>query len=379
MPKRKQRRDKDGLYERSDSPYYWASYIDAGGQRVRCSTGIRKSVEGRKEAEALLAKWRLEAHKAKQWDEAPPRAFEELMLAYLKAHHAKRSARHDRFRTKNLLRFFGGQVVNDLRPADVRGFMAARRQEGASPATVNRELALLSGAINWANRELDWDLPNIAAGRRLKEAEGRLRWLTRAEAESLLRAAEREPKASHLPDFIRLALHTGCRAGELLGLEWRRVSLQEGLILLEADHTKAGKRRSVPLNNVARGAIVSRARFRAQHCPGSRWVFAREDGARIQSVRRSFMTACRRAGIEDLRIHDLRHTCAAWLVSAGVPLTEVRDLLGHSTVIMTERYAHLAPENVRAAVSRLEGGKSRNSHAEEGPGQAAALERFLTA
>jgi hypothetical protein len=79
------------------------------------------------------------------------------------------------------------------------------------------------------------------------------------------------------------------------------------------------------------------------------------------------------AEIENFRIHDLRHTCAAWLVSAGVPLPEVRDLLGHSTIRMTERYAHLAPENVRAAVARLEGkaaeteppnggGESRSGH-----------------
>ncbi len=62
-----------------------------------------------------------------------------------------------------------------------------------------------------------------------------------------------------------------------------------------------------------------------------------------------------RVGIADFRIHDLRHTCAAWLVSAGVPLTEVRDLLGHSSVTMTERHVHLAPENARAAVAKLEG------------------------
>ena len=76
------------------------------------------------------------------------------------------------------------------------------------------------------------------------------------------------------------------------------------------------------------------------------------------------MTACERAGIRDFRIHDLRHCCAAWLVSVGVPLTEVRGLLGHSTVKMTERYAHLAPENVRAAVVRLDN-VSRFGHGQQ--------------
>jgi integrase len=75
------------------------------------------------------------------------------------------------------------------------------------------------------------------------------------------------------------------------------------------------------------------------------------------------MEACSTAGIEDFHIHDLRHTCAAWLVTAGVPLPEVRDLLGHGSITMTERYAHLAPENVREAVRRLENW-SRSGHAD---------------
>lgn len=175
----------------------------------------------------------------------------------------------------------------------------------------------------------------------------------------LIQAAESEPKVQHLADFIRLALHTGCHSGELLGLEWRRVNLQERLLFLEANQTKAGKRRSVPLNEMLRQAIVNRRRFRAKHCPASPWVFAREDGTRIKAVKRSFNTACRRAGIEGFHIHDLRHTCAAWLVGFGVPLTEVRDLLGHASVVVTERYAHLSPDNVRAAVARLDEPMSR--------------------
>ena len=157
-----------------------------------------------------------------------------------------------------------------------------------------------------------------------------------------------------MADFIRLALNTGCRKQELLGLDWSRVDLKANLIFLEAVHTKTSKRRSIPINQRARSALLNRANFRAKHCPTSLWVFAHKDGSCIKDVKRSFRTACDRAGIDDFRIHDLRHTCAAWLVSENVPLTAVRDLLGHTTVKMTERYAHLAPENVRSAVAMLD-------------------------
>lgn len=346
-------------YRRKDSPVWWVSYTDASGKRTRRSTGTTD----RKEAEALEAKWTLEAYRKQQWDEEPSRTFDELMLAYLKATaQEKRSGDRDRYCARRLFPVFTGRELGDLHARDIRGYIERRRGEGVGAGTINRELGLLSSAINYARREWSWDIPNPVQGRRLREPEGRVRWISRAEAVALLRVAAAEPKAPHLVDFIRLALHTGCRRGELLGLEWRRIDLQAGLIHLEAEHTKTKRRRSIPMNAEARAAIMGRLRFRAQHCPASRWVFCAKDGSRIAAVKRSFATACRRAGIEDFHIHDLRHTCAAWLVSAGVPLAEVRDLLGHSTVVMTERYAHLAPENVRAAVTRLEGVQSRSGH-----------------
>jgi integrase len=361
MPKRKQRRDQDGVYRRPDSPNWWASYIDASSKRVRRSTGTKD----RKEAEALLAKWRLESHRERNWGEQPSRTFEELMVGYLTASRADKRPwghRRDLDATRHLREHLGGMELHEVTPAVLRRYVDQRRAE-VSASTVNRELAVLSSAINYARREWEWDIPNPVPGRKLREPEGRVRWITREEATRLLEEAGRESQAGHLPDFIRLALNTGCRKGELLGLQWQRVDLQAGLIYLEADNTKTRRRRSVPLNANALAAMESRSRFRALHCPDSEWVFCHADGRRIGDVKRSFAKACERSGILDFRVHDLRHTCAAWLVTAGVGLTEVRDLLGHTTVTMTERYAHLAPEKVRVAVTLIEGNESRSSHA----------------
>lgn len=358
MP-RKRKQDQDGLYRRDDSPYWWASYTDAGGQRVRRSTGAT----GRPEAEALLAKWRLEAHRERQWGEQPTRTFEELMLAYLKGPgQEKRATERDRFSAMRLKAVFAGKELGALAPADVRDYIDRRKAAGVGPATINRELGLFSAAINYARREWDWDIPNPAQGRRLKEPEGRVRWITQAEARLLIAVAEREAQAPYLADFIRLALNTGCRRNELLELQWCRVDLDTGLIYLEGASTKSGRRRSVPLNGTAREALLSRQRFRDRYCPQSQWVFCGKKGEAVRSVKRSWATACRRAGFVNLHIHDLRHTCAAWLVSAGVPLTEIRDLLGHSTIRMTERYAHLAPDNLRVAVATIDEPASRSRH-----------------
>jgi len=341
-------------YKRKDSPIWWASFADQSGKRVRQTTGTTD----RKEAEALEAKWKVEAFRARQWGDIPNHVFDEMMAAYLNGTERDRRARSNEaviYHVKRLRKFFSGIEVETLTAANVSAYIQERRMDGVSNASINRELEVLSAAFTWSVRELGWRLSNPVAGKMLKEPEGRLRWLSRAEAVTLIHAAEQEArKAPHLAPLITLALYTGMRRGEMLWLEWSRVDLHGNLIYLEAHHTKAGKRRSVSMNTTARSAIISQARYRSEHCPGSRWVFCDEKGDRIASVQRSFNTACARAHIEDFRFHDLRHTCAAWLVQAGVPLMDIRDVLGHSTVKMTERYAHLAPENTRAAVAMLE-------------------------
>ncbi len=350
-------------YRRKNSPYWWVSIELPSGQRVRRST----ETASKKEAAALEHKWKLEIFRQQQWDEQPKRSFDEIMLIYLQATERKRSHRRDLDAARHLTRYFAGKDLNGMGATEIRGYIQ-NRLGVVKPATINRELCLLSAAINYVRREWEWDIPNPVSGRKLREPEGRVRWISKTEAQSLIVAAESEANASHLADFIRLALNTGCRKGEILGLEWSRVDLKANLVFLEAMHTKTSKRRSVPLNQRARSVLLNRANFRAEHCPASPWVFAHKDGSRIKDVKRSFKTACDRAGIKDFRIHDLRHSCAAWLVSNNVPLAAVRDLLGHTTVKMTERYAHLAPENVRSAVATLDGQKagSHSGHTDLG-------------
>jgi len=349
------------VYRRKDSPVYWGSFTDASGKRVRRTTGTTE----RREAQALEAKWKLEAHQVKQWGAEPSRTFDELMLKYRKATQGvKRSAKRDLTSLRSLMPFFTGRNLLTLKRSDIRAYMDKRMFDGVANATINREICLFSAALNYARRNWDWDVPNHAGGMRWKEPEGRVRSLTFEEAQRLKAEAEKSVKSPHLANFIRLALNTGCRCNEMLKLQWDRVDLKANLILLGGQDTKGGRRRSVPLNAEARVAMLNLARFRASHCPDSPWVFAHKDGSRQASVVGAFKRALRHAGIENFRIHDLRHTCASWLVSAGQALTAVRDLLGHSSVVMTERYAHLAPENVRAAVAALDG-VSRFGYAEK--------------
>jgi len=315
-------------------------------------------------AKELLAKWKLETHREKRWDEKPSHTFDELLVRYLKAtQNVKRAAARDRSSAKHLYPFFTGMLLNDITGPVVSDYIAQRRSVAAA-GTINKEVGLLSSAINWAKRELGWEIQNPVDGRRPREPEGRIRWITKAEAASLLEAAANERRAPHLVDFVRLGLHTGMRKGEMLGLEWSRVDLTEGLVYLGREHQKNGKLGSVPLNGEARQAILARATYRTKYCPDSPWVFCNKDGGRIQNVKHGFATACGRAGLKNFRPHDLRHTCAAWLVQAGVSIREVAELLRHSDIRITMRYAHLAPEQVRAAVERLEPITSHSGHTE---------------
>ncbi len=150
----------------------------------------------------------------------------------------------------------------------------------------------------------------------------------------------------------------------MLGLEWERTDLQRNHITLKAGlHQKNGKPGRIPLNREAREAILSRARFRAEHCPASPWVFCNAKGQRIASVKKSFARAVGFAGLEDIHPHDLRRTFGSWLVQAGVGIERVSELMRHADIKVTARvYAHLRPGDLAEAAETLDLPRYKVSH-----------------
>lgn len=360
-------RGESRVYRRKDSPYWWASYINGCGKRVRRSTGVPVGEEGRDEAEALLAKWKMEAHQQRMWGREPEEVrqrhtFDDVMLAYLRGRETRTPMNKRTSAIKPLYAWFTGRDMLTITDLDVKEYVR-HRLKTVAPGTVNKEVGALSAACNYCRNELGWDVPNPAARKKLAEPEGRTRWLSWDEAERLIDAARSIDRAPWLADFVQLCLFTGMRRGEVTALSWDRVDFDRRLVLLESGTTKNGKRRTVPLHQMAIEALHSRLRWRREHCPGSTWVFCNKKGERIKDMKRSFAKARKLAGIEDFRQHDQRHTLASWMVMSGVELIKVRDMLGQSSVKLAERYAHLHPDALRQAVDNLQ--PARNGHAVE--------------
>jgi integrase len=182
-----------------------------------------------------------------------------------------------------------------------------------------------------------------------KKPEGRRRYLDETEIGHLLTACG-ESRNPYLTAISTLALHTGMRKAEILGLEWAGVDLSTSRLTLY--RTKSGKPRGIPINRAVYDALVA---LEPEQARRQGLVFARRNGAAWGQIRSAFAKALERAGIKGFRFHDLRHTAASHLVMRGASLKDVQELLGHSDLKMTQRYAHLSPAHLRGAVDRLDG------------------------
>jgi site-specific recombinase XerD len=250
---------------------------------------------------------------------------------------------------KNLNSFFGNPGLMSITPKIVAKYKLYRRDNGASPSTVNRELYMLSKAFNLAVKEWEW-LKDNPVSRVQKERENNEvdRWLTEVEERRLL---------DNSPDWLRkiivFALNTGLRQDELLSLEWSRVNLLRKTILIQK--TKNNKPNTLPLNSIAMNVIMQKHEGKVRSLKND-LVFISRSGTKIgkRNLIRAFAQALEKAEIKDFTFHCLRHTFATRLAQNGVDIYKIAKLLNHKDLKNTQRYSHHCPESLMVGVQILE-------------------------
>ncbi len=217
-----------------------------------------------------------------------------------------------------------------------------------SPTTVVRYLSALSHAFTLAVKEWGWleDSP-LRKVTKPKQPRGRVRFLDEEERECLLLACKESPNP-YLYPVVVLALSSGMRQAEIMTLRWSDVDLQKGRIILH--HTKNGERRAVPLAGLALQLLRDLEKIRRID---TTLIFPSTSLKQPVDLRFPWEKALKASKIEDFRFHDLRHTTASYLAMNGASLAEIAEVLGHKTLSMVKRYAHLSESHTANVVARM--------------------------
>ncbi|MCP4473797.1 MAG: site-specific integrase [Gammaproteobacteria bacterium] len=216
-----------------------------------------------------------------------------------------------------------------------------------SHGTVNRYLAALSHLFSTAEKEWGWlEINPIKKVTKLKEPRGRVRYLSNNEKARLL-AACRNSQNQHLYLICILALSTGARKNEILSLQWKHIDLHRQLIILE--NTKNGERRQLPLMGQAYDLLKEYSTNKQQE---DDWLFPGKKNKPVD-IRSAWKTAIKLAQLNDYRFHDNRHSAASYLAMSGATLAELSEILGHKSLHMVKRYAHLSDAHTANVVAKM--------------------------
>lgn len=320
-----------------DGNWYIDYYVN--GRRKREKIGTSKIL-----AENVLRKRKVEIAENRFLDIRRENKvkFEDLAEDFINLYSKpnKKSWKADVHNLSSLFRVFKGSTLHEITPLAIERYKTERLKT-VSPATVNRELATLktmfSKAIAWGKTT---ENPTRSV-KSLKEPNGRIRFLEKEEITKLLSHC-----SGRLKPVVAVALHTGMRRGEILGLKWNDIDVRRNIITLL--DTKNGERRELPMNEQVKTALI-----RVRKHPESPYIFCDKDGKPFYNLRKSFFTALKKTGIINFHFHDLRHTFASQLVMSGIDINTVRELLGHKDIRMTLRYSHLSPTHKQRAVDIL--------------------------
>ena len=319
-----------------------AWYIDyyVHGRRKREKIGPSKKL-----AEEVLRKRKVQIAENRFLDikKEEKVKFSELAAMFMELHSKpnKRSWKSDENSLKFLLPFFGDRHLHEITPDLIERYKIKRRQE-VSPASVNRELSCLrcmfSRAIDWGKTKEN----PVSRVRLFREDNKRLRFFDKGEINRFL-----ENSPVWLNQLVTVALNTGMRKEELADLQWKDVDFQQEFIQLV--ETKNGSKRYIPLNAPANQALMAIPKH-----PDSPYIFTDGKGQK-RKFRHTYETVLKKSAIINANFHTLRHTFASHLAMSGVDLNTIRELLGHKSLEMTMRYAHLSRDHKSRAVDVLAG------------------------
>ena len=323
------------LFKRKDSPNWWVTFPH-NGRRVQQSTGTADKAKAREYHDKL---------KSSLWDQErlgvkPRHLWQEAVVRFV-GEVARGSSSEDQSRLRWLDRFLRGRALTDINRDVMEKIIAAKCQEGAKPATVNRILQLVRAVLRRAAYEWEW-MERAPRFRFLKEPKRRVRYLTRDEAERLLLTLP-----PHLAAMARFSLETGLRQANVSGLQWSQVDLARRCAWIHPDQAKARKAIAVPLTAAAVVVVRQQIGKHETH------VFTYRGKPIKQVNTKAWRGALKRVGIADFRWHDLRHTWASWHVQSGTPLHVLQELGAWETAEMVRRYAHLSSEHLAQYVERF--------------------------
>jgi integrase len=264
--------------------------------------------------------------------------------------HGKKDLRTVKLRMKRLVKDFGTQPADKISPAQIDQWLS---KQAWTPATCNRYKALLSKTFKIALAAGKVPINPARLVEQRTESPGRIRYLL-DEEEKRLREVIARRFPIHMPS-LTVALKTGMRKGEQFSLEWPEVSFDRNRIFL--DETKNGSNREIPMSKICREALL----LLRKQGDGKGRIFHSKYGEPLNDPRTWFELAIEEAKIPNFTWHDLRHTFCSRLIMAGVDLKTAQTLMGHKTISMTARYAHLSSAHLDTAVDKLDGEVKANA------------------
>ena len=327
---------------RKDGSSYWCYDIYFEGQRYRGYGGNTKTL-------ATRAGEKLRSNlMSGEFDLETPQKItkiERFAETYLERNLHLRSYKRVDLSVRTLLKFFKGRTLRSISVDDIQNYISKRRREGVANGTINRELACLKSMLYEAIKSKEVRSNPVKQVKFLPEPPGRTRMLDLDEAQRLIDAAD-----PHMKPVIITALNTGLRLREILTLKWNQVHIASTFDpFIEVDRTKNNKRRAVPLNDDMIELLEGIEKR------GDGYVFHGVHGRPITVIKEPWQRALLKAGIVDFRFHDLRHTFASHFVMNGGDILTLKEILGHSSMKMVDRYAHRPTAYKRQQINKLSG------------------------